>query len=177
MFSTILFKYSIKALKSLKCFKRVLSLLLIKNWYFASYGFLANKWILPISGWWFIKLNNELVFPDSEPPIINILWTIRNLWPIWFMFFYVFFCNIIKINDFLHRFTILLRLIFSFFHRSSLFIPCAYVSTESIDYVLLSSFELNSILLISSVKTLCISLLNLCCFNTILFFMSFCYFL
>ena len=33
---------------------------------------------------------------------------------------------------------------------------------ESIDCILLSSFELNAILLISSVKTLCLSLFNLC---------------
>ena len=37
------------------------------------------------------------------------------------------------------------------------------VSVESIDCILLSSLELKAILLISSVKTLCLSLLNLCC--------------
>ena len=65
-----------------------------------------------------------------------------------------------------------MRLVFSFLHRRSVLITCAYVSIESIDYILLSSFELKAILLISLIKTLCLSLLNLCCvFNiTFLFF-------
>ena len=36
-------------------------------------------------------------------------------------------------------------------------------SIESIDYILLSSFELKAILFIDSVGTLCLSLLKLCC--------------
>ena len=53
-------------------------------------------------------------------------------------------------------------------------VPYAYVSIESIDYILLSLFELKAILLISSVKTLCLSLLNLfCVFNiNLLLFMN-----
>ena len=49
-----------------------------------------------------------------------------------------------------------------------------HVSAESIDCILLSSFELKAMLLISSVKTLCFLLLNLCCvFNiSLLFFMN-----
>ena len=49
-----------------------------------------------------------------------------------------------------------------------------HVSTESIDCILLSSFELKAMLLISSVNTLCFLLLNLCCvFNiSLLFFMN-----
>ena len=39
----ILFEYSIKAFESLKYFKPVLSLLLISNYYFASYESLAYK--------------------------------------------------------------------------------------------------------------------------------------
>ena len=71
----------------------------------------------------------------------------------------------------MYCFIILMRLVFSFLHRRSVLITCAYVSIESIDYILLSSFELKAILLISSVKTLCLSLLNLCCvFNISLFF-------
>ena len=56
----------------------------------------------------------------------------------------------------------------------SLFIPYAYVSIESIDCILLSSSEPKAILLIFSVKTLCLSLLNFCCvFNiSLLFFMN-----
>ena len=69
---------------------------------------------------------------------------------------------------------ILLHLISSLLHTRSLFTPYAYVSTKSIDCILLSSLELKAILLISSVKTLCLSFLNLCCvYNTsLLFFMN-----
>ena len=65
-------------------------------------------------------------------------------------------------------------LFFTFLHIRSLLVPYACVSIESIDHILLSSFELKAILLISSVKTLCLSLLNLCCaFNiSLLFFMD-----
>ena len=52
----------------------MLSLLLIKNWYLSSYGSLAYKYILSISGWLFIKFNNAFVFPDPEPPIIGYLY-------------------------------------------------------------------------------------------------------
>ena len=63
-----------KALESLKCFKPVHSPLLIKNRYFTLYGSLAYEWILSISCCWFIRLNNEFVFPYSDPPVINILY-------------------------------------------------------------------------------------------------------
>ena len=56
----------------------MLSLLLIKNWYLASYGSLAYRYILSISGWLFIKLNNAIVFPDPEPPITSM-----DGWMIW----------------------------------------------------------------------------------------------
>ena len=39
----------------------------------ASYGSLANKHILAISGWWLIKLNNEFIFPDPEPSFVDNL--------------------------------------------------------------------------------------------------------
>ena len=95
---------------------------------------------------------------------------IRNLSPIWITFFYVFFCNIINVNNFLYRFIILLHLTSSFLLTRSLLVPYAYVSIESNDCILLSSFELNAILLISLVNTLCLSLLNLC-FNIDLLFL------
>ena len=88
---------------------------------------------------------------------------VRNLWPIWIMFFHVFFSNIIKVNYFFYCFIILLHLISSFSLTKSLVVAYAYVSIESIDCILLSSFELRRILLISSVKILCLSHLNLCC--------------
>ena len=64
---------------------------------------------------------------------------------------------------------------YSFSLTRSLFVPYAYVSIKSIDCILLSSFELKAILLISSVKTLYLSLLNLrCVFNIdLLFLMNF----
>ena len=40
---------------------------------FVSCGFLAYKKILSIFGFWIIRLNSESVFPDPEPPTINIL--------------------------------------------------------------------------------------------------------
>ena len=64
---------------------------------------------------------------------------------------------------FLYLFIILLHLTNSFSLTRSLFVPYVYVSIESIDCILLSSFEPKEILLISSVKTLCLLLLNLCC--------------
>ena len=52
---------------------------------------------------------------------------------------------------------------FFFLHTFFLFIPHEYVSIKSIDSILLSSFELKATFLNSSVKALCLSLLNLCC--------------
>ena len=57
-----------------------------------------------------------------------------------------------------------LYLISSFLHTKSLRVPCAYVSSESIVRIILSSFELKAILLTSSVKMLCFLLLNICIF-------------
>ena len=100
------------------------------------------------------------------------------------MFLYVFFSNInyvpwsyfllqSKLNVFVLCYYIVT---FNFFlHTRSLLIPCTYVSIDyvikSIDCIILSSFELKAILLISSVKALCLSLPNLCCvFNISLLF-------
>ena len=83
------------------------------------------------------------------------------------MLFYVFSCNIIKINHFLYCFIILSHLISSFLHIRSLLVPYAYVSIESIDSILLSSLALNAILLTSSVNALFFSLLNLPCDHSI----------
>ena len=86
-------------------------------------------------------------------------------------FFYVFFCNIIKVNHFFVLFYYIVTLNHFFTPNRSLLILYAYVSIESNDCIFLSSFELNAIILISSVKTLCISLLNLfCVFNIDLLF-------
>ena len=71
----------------------------------------------------------------------------------------------------MYCFIILLHLFSSSLQIRSLLFPWAYVSIESIDCIILSSFELKAILIISSVKTLFFSLLNLCCvFRVILIF-------
>ena len=98
---------------------------------------------------------------------------IRNLWPIWVIFFMFSFVTSSKLIIF-YCVIILLHLISSFSLTRSLNVPYIYVSIKSIYYILLSSFERKAVLLISSVKTLCLSLLNLCCaFNiNLLFFMN-----
>ena len=85
---------------------------------------------------------------------------IRKLWRACIMLFYLFFCNIIRVNYYLYCFIVLLHVISSFSLTRSLLVPYTYVSIESTDCILLSSFELKAILLISSTKILCLSLLN-----------------
>ena len=75
--------------------------------------------------------------------------------------YFLFFC-FFTFNDFCIVFFKLLHLISSFSLTKSLLVSYAYVSIKSIDCIILSSSELKAILLISSVKTLCLSLLNLC---------------
>ena len=86
---------------------------------------------------------------------------------------YVLFCFVLKDKHFLYGFIILLHLI-SFLLTRSLLVPYAHISIESIDCILLSSFKIKAILLISSIKTFCFSLLNYCCgFNiNLLLFMN-----
>ena len=91
------------------------------------------------------------------------------------MLFYLFFCNITKVNHILHCFIILLDLFFSFFTFRILALPYAYVSIESIDSILLSSLVLNAILIVSSLNKLCFFLVSLCCdfnINLVLFINS-----
>ena len=51
--------------------------LLIKNWYFTWYESFAYRYILWISGWWFVKLSKEFVFldPESQLLIFCIRWS------------------------------------------------------------------------------------------------------
>ena len=103
---------------------------------------------------------------------------VENLRPIIILFLYLFLCKVIKAKDFctvLLYYIILLHLISSFRLPRSLPNPCAYVSVKSIDCILLSSFELKAILSTSSVKTLCFSVLNLCCIFNIDFYEFFYY--
>ena len=75
------------------------------------------------------------------------------------LLFFLFF-NIIKVNQF---FIILLRLISCFSLSRYFLVPHAYITIESIDWIFLSSSEIKTVLLISSVKTLYLSRLNLYC--------------
>ena len=59
-------------------------------------------------------------------------------------------------------------LIFSFLCIVSLLVPYVNVSTELIDCILSSSSALNAISLTSPVNTLCLSILNLCCYLNII---------
>ena len=107
----------------------------------------------------------------------------KNLWKIWIILVYVFFCNmIIVLYVFVLSHCIVPFNIFFLINRF-LLVPYAYVPNESIDYILLSSLALDAILLTSSVNTSCFSLLFsiftscysiLCCnFNTnLLLFMN-----
>ena len=61
----------------------------------------------------------------------------------------------------MYCFIIFLHSISSSLFTKSLLIPYEYFSIKSIDWILLSSFELKAISLISSIKTLCFSPLNL----------------
>ena len=88
-----------------------------------------------------------------------------------YVFLYVFFCNTIKVNHFLYRFITLLYLLSSISLTRFLLLPYAYLSIESIYFIFLSSFEVKAILIVSSVKILCLSLLIFCCvFNVILLY-------
>ena len=86
---------------------------------------------------------------------------VRNFSSFLIMLFYVFFYDIIKVK---HSGIVSIMI-------TCLFFPfCAYVSIELIDCILLSSFEIKAMFLISSLKKICLSLLNRCCvFNICLF--------
>ena len=48
-----------------------------------------------------MRLNDEFAFADTEPSIIIFcVGDIRNLRPLWIMFFYAFLYSIIKVNHF-----------------------------------------------------------------------------
>ena len=72
-----MFKYSIHAFGSFKCFIPASSRFWINNWYFGSHKFLAYKQILSIRSllsFSFIKLRNAFVFSRPEPPVVNIFY-------------------------------------------------------------------------------------------------------
>ena len=84
--------------------------------------------------------------------------------------FYVFFCNIIKVNHFLYCFITLLAFNLFFSIIRYLLVPYAYVSIELIGSILLSSFVLKTGLWIFSVKTSCLLLLIFTVFFIILIY-------
>ena len=99
-----------------------------------------------MSSWWLIKLNNEFVFPDSEPPIINMLYVWSGI------------CGQFKLCYFIFSFTTLLKLIiFVFFYYAvnlissfsvtrSLLVPYTYVSIKSIDCFFYHHLKLNQLI-------------------------------
>ena len=67
--------------------------------------------MLSISGCWSIRLNNEFIFPDPEPPISNILYGWTGICGQFGLCSFMFCCTTSsKVNYFLYRFIILLHL-------------------------------------------------------------------
>ena len=125
-----------------------------------------------MSGCWFIILNNKLVFQIQSLQIFYEWSVICGQFWLFFMFSFVPWSKLIIL-----LFYYVVMLLSSFSITRPLLVSKTYVSIESIDYILLSSFELKIISLISLVKILWFSLLNLCCifnFNLLLFLMN-CY--
>ena len=121
------------------------SLLLIKYWYFASYRPLAYKYILSMSGQFFLKFNNTFVFSDPEPPIINILYGLSGIYGQFLL------CSVLFS---LTKSSQLIIFIFYLFIIIILLVPYGYVVILSDVCSLLSSLLLKAILFTSFV---CIS--------------------
>ena len=52
--------------------------------YYVSYESLVYGYILSMSGWWFINFSTTILFPYTEPLVINILdWMSSYLKPCW----------------------------------------------------------------------------------------------
>ena len=92
---------------------------------------------------------------------------VRNFWPIRIMLIYVFFCNIIKVNYF--RIALLYYYIWFLLPYILDFYSYVYFSIKLIDSIILWSLKRKATFLISSLKTLCLSLLNLCCVSLLVF--------
>ena len=107
----------------------------------------------------FANFNKEFVFPDPEPPIITILYRWSGICGQVGLCSSMFsFATKLIIFVLLYHIITLLHSISCFSLNRSLLVPYSYFSIESIDYILLSSFELKAILIISSVKALCCSI-------------------
>ena len=121
---------SMKDLKSLKCFRPVRPHLLIENWYIASQGSLAYKFYQNLFCWFF-RLNN--VFPDSDPPIVDILYRWSGISDQFGLCSFMFsFVTTSKLIIFLFRFVVLLHLISCFSLTRFSLVPYVYVCIESI---------------------------------------------
>ena len=109
-----------------------------------------------------------LFFPDPEPSVIYIMYEWSGICRQFGLCFFCLFVSFRKASLFcigLLSYCILIS--FSHLLDLSSFHMC--VSIRSNDCIISSLFEPKTVLLISSVKTLCHSLLNLCCvFNIIL---------
>ena len=128
---------------------------------------------LAISVCWFIRLNNEFVFPGTEPPTINVLYGRLGIYGQFLLLSFISsFITSWNSIIFLYWFFIWLNLISSFSLSRFLLVPHVYVSIESIYCILLLPFECNAKLLISSVKTLFLSLFCICNID-LLFLMNF----
>ena len=128
--------------------------------------------MLSMSAWWLIALNNDFVFPDPEPSIFNIVYGWSGVCGQFGLRYFIF--SVITSTKLIIFVLFYYIVIFSssFSLTKSFFALYAYF-IESIDWILLWSFELKGILLIHSVKT-CLFLLNFCCvFNiNLLFFIN-----
>ena len=115
-----------------------------------------------------------MYFLGPEPAIINVLYGWSGIWDqfglCYFIFWFVSEWNLIIF--WIVLLYCYIYLICSFSLTRSLLVPYAYVSIKSVDCILLSSFELKAIWLISSLKTY-LSLLNLGCVFDINFFFFF----
>ena len=89
---------------------------------------------------------------------------VRNLWKYCIMSFYVSLCNTIKAKHFCSiSLYCYIYVLLSYILDLSSFVMYMFLSSQLIVFFFYHhSFELTTILLISSVKALCFSLLNLC---------------
>ena len=108
---------------------------------------LAFKKILSVSGWWLKRLFNGLVFPDREPSVFNIF----QGWPEFcgqfrLSFFYIYFCNVFKLNHFLlFLYIVIFNLFFSTYQAFARYIRICFYG--SMHCIFLSTLALTSILL------------------------------
>ena len=143
-----------KTFGSLKCFRPTWSHLFMRYKYFDSYGSLACKNTLSISGWCFIRLSSALIFPDPGPPTSSILYGFNYIYQIYhyiqlFIFECFIDCSLHNTPETTH----------------------GYEMTPLGNCILLLSLAISAISLTLSVNVLCESLLNLLWnFNIVLFF-------